>query len=207
MDEAERSLCLFSREGGEDVARQVYTVTQVNEFVKALLDGAAPLQGLSVRGELSNYKIYPSDHHYFTLKDSGGAIRCVMFASSAGKLRFRPENGMQVVASGRISVYPRDGAYQLAAERLGRYRDYNTAVALCSLGKNHSAKAILEQLESTPKVEYMLAIINSRLGHERAAVQHYVLACEKNPSYLHRGNLDPEISSLIRKYHLETLFQ
>ena len=101
----------------------------------------------------------------------------------------------------------RDGAYQLAAERLGRYRDYNTAVALCSLGKNHSAKAILEQLESTPKVEYMLAIINSRLGHERAAVQHYVLACEKNPSYLHRGNLDPEISSLIRKYHLETLFQ
>ena len=101
----------------------------------------------------------------------------------------------------------RDGAYQLAADRLGRYRDYNTAVAFCSLGKNHTAKAILEQLEPTPKVEYMLAIINSRLGHERAAIQHYVLACEKNPSFLHRGNLDPEISSLIRKYHLGNLFQ
>ncbi len=101
----------------------------------------------------------------------------------------------------------RDGAYQLAAERLGQYRDYNTAVAFCSLGKNHSAKAILEQLEPSPKVEYMLAIIDSRLGHERAAIQHYVLACEKNPTYLHRGNLDPEISSLIRKYHLGNLFQ
>ena len=101
----------------------------------------------------------------------------------------------------------RDGAYQVAVERLGQYRDYNTAVAFCSLGKNHSAKAILEKLESTPKVEYMLAIIDSRLGHERSAIQHYVLACEKNPAYLHRGNLDPEISSLIRKYHLGNLFQ
>lgn len=100
----------------------------------------------------------------------------------------------------------RDGAYQQAAERLGRYRDYNTAVAYCSLGKNHSAKAILEQLEQTPQVEYMLAIINSRLGHDKAAIQHYVLACEKNPVYLHRGNLDPEISSLIHKYQLDYLF-
>ena len=101
----------------------------------------------------------------------------------------------------------RDGAYQTAAERLGQYRDYNTAVAFCSLGKNHSAKAILERLEATPKVEYMLAIIDSRLGHERAAIQHYVLACEKNPAFLHRGNLDPEISSLIRKYNLGSMFQ
>ena len=116
------------------MARQVYTVTQVNEFVKALLDGAAPLQGLSVRGELSNYKIYPSGHHYFTLKDSGGAIRCVMFASSAGKLRFRPENGMQVVASGRISVYPRDGAYQL----------YCTALSVAGVGDLYVA---FEQLK------------------------------------------------------------
>ena len=96
----------------------------------------------------------------------------------------------------------RDGAYRQAADLLGSYRDYNTAIAFCSLGKNHSAKEILEQLEPTPKVEYMLAIIHSRLGHERTAVQHYVLACEKNPAYLHRGNLDPEISSLIRKYNL-----
>ena len=101
----------------------------------------------------------------------------------------------------------RDGAYSQAAELLGTYRDYNTAVAFCSLGKNHSAKAILEKLEPTPKVEYMLAIIDSRLGHDRTAVQHYVLACEKNPAYLHRGNLDPEISSLIRKYNLGTILQ
>ena len=59
-----------------------------------------------IRGELSNYKIYPSGHHYFTLKDGEGALRCVMFKGSAMKLRFRPENGMQVIAYGRISVYP-----------------------------------------------------------------------------------------------------
>ncbi len=88
-------------------------MTQVNELVKALVDGAAPLQNVHVQGELSNYKIYPSGHHYFTLKDGSSAIRCVMFASSAVRLRFRPENGMKVVAAGRVSVYPRDGAYQL----------------------------------------------------------------------------------------------
>lgn len=96
----------------------------------------------------------------------------------------------------------RDGAYQRAAEVLGRYRDYNAALALCSLGKNHSARQILEELQPTPSVEYMLAIIHARLGHERTAIQHYVLSCEMNPAFLHRGNLDPEIATLRQKYHL-----
>ena len=91
----------------------IYQVSQVNEYVKAMLDGEPLLQDLLVRGELSNYKIYPSGHHYFTLKDRDGALRCVMFRSQAQRLRFRPESGMQVIAGGRISVYPRDGAYQL----------------------------------------------------------------------------------------------
>lgn len=71
------------------------------------------LANVCVRGELSNYKIYPSGHHYFTLKDSESSLRCVMFKSSASKLRFRPESGMGVTAWGRVAVYPRDGAYQL----------------------------------------------------------------------------------------------
>lgn len=71
------------------------------------------LSHILIRGELSNYKIYPSGHHYFTLKDGECAIRCVMFKGSAAHLRFRPENGMKVVAAGRVSVFPRDGAYQL----------------------------------------------------------------------------------------------
>lgn len=93
--------------------RKIYDVSQVNEYVKALLDGAPALSDISIRGELSNYKIYPSGHHYFTLKDKDGALRCVMFKNSAVKLRFRPENGMKAVACGRVTVFPRDGAYQL----------------------------------------------------------------------------------------------
>ncbi|MBQ7737142.1 MAG: exodeoxyribonuclease VII large subunit [Oscillospiraceae bacterium] len=91
----------------------ILSVSQLNERVKAILDSDPVLNQLLVRGELSNYKIYPSGHHYFTLKDSGGALRCVMFRSDASRLRFRPENGMNVICQGRVTVYPRDGAYQL----------------------------------------------------------------------------------------------
>ena len=93
--------------------RKILDVSQVNEYIKGLMDTDELLTGLCIRGELSNYKIYPSGHHYFTLKDAGGALRCVMFRSSAARLRFRPENGMKVLTMGRITVFPRDGAYQL----------------------------------------------------------------------------------------------
>ena len=93
--------------------QHIFSVTEVNELVKLLVDNEPMLSNICVRGEISNYKMYPSGHHYFSLKDSSGAIRCVMFRSSAGRLRFLPESGMQVIAGGRISVYPRDGAYQL----------------------------------------------------------------------------------------------
>ena len=98
--------------------RRVFSVSQINGFIKELIDGVPELDGVLVRGELSNYKIYPSGHHYFTLKDGESALRCVMFKGSAVKLRFRPENGMQVIACGRVSVYPRDGAYQLYCTQL-----------------------------------------------------------------------------------------
>ena len=91
----------------------VYTVSQVNQYIKSLLDRDRALAGLCVRGEISNYKVYPSGHHYFSLKDGEGAIRCVMFRREASTLRFRPENGMKVIAAGRITVFPRDGQYQL----------------------------------------------------------------------------------------------
>ena len=96
----------------------VYTVSQVNGYVKSLMDGDALLTGLLVRGEISNYKCYPSGHHYFSLKDEQGSLRCVMFRGDAARLRFRPANGMQAVAFGRVSVYPRDGAYQLYCNEL-----------------------------------------------------------------------------------------
>lgn len=96
----------------------VYSVSQVNGYLKNLMEGDPLLSGLLIRGEISNYKCYPSGHHYFSLKDEKGALRCVMFRGDAARLRFRPVNGMRVVAFGRVSVFPRDGQYQLYCSEL-----------------------------------------------------------------------------------------
>ena len=117
------------------MAQQVLSITQVNEYIRAQLDADPLLQGVAVRGEISNYKMYPSGHHYFTLKDQGGQLKCVMFKGNAMRLRFRPENGMKVIAMGKISVYPRDGAYQL----------YCTAMTVDGIGDLHAA---FEQLKA-----------------------------------------------------------
>ncbi len=94
------------------------SVTALNQYVKGLLDRDRLLGQVYVCGEVSNYKRYPSGHHYFSLKDAESSIRCVLFRGNAASLRFQPENGMKVVVSGRVSVYPRDGAYQLYCTRM-----------------------------------------------------------------------------------------
>ena len=116
------------------MAQQVLSITQINEYIRAKMDDDQLLNGVAVRGEISNYKVYPSGHHYFTLKDEGAALKCVMFKGNAMRLRFRPENGMKVIAMGKISVYPRDGAYQL----------YCTAMAMDGIGDLYAA---FEQLK------------------------------------------------------------
>ena len=108
------ALCLFLSRG-DDLQQHIYRVSEVNQHIKQLIDADPGLNALLVRGEISNYKIYPSGHHYFTLKDGESALRCVMFAGMAKYLRFRPQNGMKVVASGKISVYPRDGVISFTA--------------------------------------------------------------------------------------------
>ncbi len=117
------------------MAQQVLSISQINEYIRRLMDTDALLGAVAVKGEISNYKVYPSGHHYFTLKDEGAALKCVMFRNSAVRLKFRPENGMQVIAMGKISVYPRDGAYQL----------YCTAMALDGVGDLYAA---FEQLKT-----------------------------------------------------------
>lgn len=117
------------------MAQQVLTITQINEYIRSMMDSDRLLMNVAIKGEISNYKMYPSGHHYFTMKDEGGALKCVMFKGNAAKLRFRPENGMQVIAMGRISVYPRDGAYQM----------YCVAMALDGVGDLY---ALFEQLKS-----------------------------------------------------------
>ena len=96
----------------------ILTVTELNSLVKGILEEDPVLQNVCIRGEISNYKLYPSGHHYFSLKDAESAIRCVLFKGNAFSLRFRPENGMSVLAVGKVSLYPRDGSYQFYCTRL-----------------------------------------------------------------------------------------
>lgn len=91
----------------------VYSVSQVNKLIKALVEGERRFANIQVRGEISNFKRYSSGHCYFTLKDAGGVLKAVMFKTAARTLRFEPQNGDTVIAVGRISVYERDGVYQL----------------------------------------------------------------------------------------------
>lgn len=115
--------------------RQVLSVGQLNDYIKNKLDNDPGLRNIAVRGELSNYKVYPSGHHYFTIKDGTGAMKCVMFKSAAVRLRFRPENGMQVIAMGSVTVYVRDGVYQL----------YCTGMVMDGIGDLYAA---FEQLKT-----------------------------------------------------------
>ena len=115
--------------------QQVLSISQLNEYLRVKMNDDPFLTQIAVRGEISNYKLYPSGHHYFTLKDEASALKCVLFRGNATGLRFRPANGMQVIAMGRISVYPRDGVYQL----------YCTALVVDGVGDLYAA---FEQLKA-----------------------------------------------------------
>ena len=146
--------------------QHIFGVTEVNHLVKLLLDNEPMLANVAVRGELSNYKIYPSGHHYFTLKDPEGALRCVMFKGSAVKLRFRPENGMKVVVTGRITVFPRDGAYQLYCNTLTPEGAGDLAVAFEQLKAKLHAEGLFDPDHKKPLPAYpeRIAIITSAAG-------------------------------------------
>ena len=100
------------------MAMQPVSVTQLTQYIKLLLDRDEILSQVCVRGELSNFKAHSSGHLYFTLKDEGAVISCVMFRSDAMKLRFRPESGMKVILYGRVSLFPKSGQYQIYVTHL-----------------------------------------------------------------------------------------
>ena len=146
--------------------QQALTVTELNQYIKGLLDIDPMLGNVSVRGELSNYKIYPSGHHYFTLKDSESSLRCVMFKSSAAKLRFRPESGMGVTAYGRVAVYPRDGAYQLYCTGLMPEGAGDLQVAFEQLKAQLASEGLFDRAHKKPLPAFpsRIAIITSSAG-------------------------------------------
>ncbi len=146
--------------------QRIFSVTEVNGYIKNLLDNTPMLNGLFIRGELSNYKIYPSGHHYFTLKDGECALRCVMFRGAAGKLRFRPESGMKVVVFGRISVFPRDGAYQLYCTQMNADGIGDLYVAFEQLKEKLFQEGLFDESHKKPLPKYpqRIAIVTSSAG-------------------------------------------
>lgn len=146
--------------------RQIYGVSEINQLIKTILDNIPPLANLCIRGEISNYKLYPSGHHYFTLKDAEGSLRCVMFRGQAAKLRFRPENGMKVLAVGRITVFPRDGAYQLYCDALTPDGVGDLHVAFEQLKEKLWNEGLFNEEHKKPLPEYpgCIAVVTSSSG-------------------------------------------
>ena len=144
----------------------ILTVTQLNNLIKAAFDNVPALQNVCVRGELSNYKLYPSGHHYFTLKDAEGSLKCVLFKGNAWSLRFKPQNGMSVLAVGRVSVYPRDGAYQLYCTRLIPDGAGDLQMAFDQLKERLWKEGLFDQAhkQALPRFPHRIGIVTSPAG-------------------------------------------
>ena len=142
------------------------SVTALNQYIKGLFDRDGVLGQVLVRSEISNYKMYPSGHHYFSLKDAESSIRCVMFRREASALRFRPENGMKVVVSGRVSVFPRDGAYQLYCATMVPDGVGELAFAFEQLKKRLHQEGLFDPAHKKPIPAYpsTIALVTSPAG-------------------------------------------
>ena len=148
------------------MALQPVSVTQLTGYIKLLLDRDEILAQTCVRGELSNYKIHSSGHHYFTLKDEGAVISCVLFRSDAMRLRFRPESGMKVILTGRVSLFPRSGQYQLYVSHMQPDGAGDLAVAFEQLKQKLQAQGLFDAAHKKPLPRYpeRVALVTSPTG-------------------------------------------
>lgn len=146
--------------------QNVLTITQLNEHIRERMDADPLLSQVAVKGEISNYKLYPSGHHYFTLKDEQSSLKCVIFRGNAVRVRFRLENGMKVIAIGKVSVYPRDGAYQLYCTAIIADGIGDLYVAFEQLKKKLAAQGLFNQehKKPIPRFPEQIAVITSPAG-------------------------------------------
>ena len=144
----------------------IYSITQINAYIQGKMNEDPMLAQVAVRGEISNYKLYPSGHHYFTLKDEQSALKCVMFKGNAMSLRFRPASGMKVIALGRISVYPRDGQYQLYVSSMAMDGIGDLYAAFEALKKKLSQQGLFDPAKKKPIPKYpqTIGVVTSSAG-------------------------------------------
>ena len=188
------------------MAMQPVSVTQLTQYIKLLLDRDEILSQVCVRGELSNYKAHSSGHQYFTLKDEGAVISCVMFRSDAAKLRFRPESGMSVLATGRVQVYQRDGKYQLYCSGLTPEGTGDLQIAFEQLKAKLEKEGLFDPAHKKPLPPYpeKIAIVTSSAG---AAVHDMIRILRRRypiakvillPVRVQGAEAPPEIAGAIR---------
>lgn len=148
------------------MAMQPVSVTQLTQYIKLLLDKDEILSQVCVRGELSNYKAHSSGHQYFTLKDEGAVISCVMFRSDAMKMRFRPESGMKVILYGRVSLFPKSGQYQIYVTAMQPDGVGALAVAYEQLKRRLYEEGLFDPAHKQPLPSYphRVALITSPTG-------------------------------------------
>ena len=153
--------------------RPILTVTQLNEYVKGIIDSDKVLAGLSVKGEISNFTAHKTGHLYFTIKDESSLIRAVMFRSAASKLRFAPENGLKIIASGRVSAFVRDGSYQVYVDSLQPDGVGELTIAYEQLKKKLQAEGLFDpaKKKKIPRYPAHVGVITSPTG---AAVRDIV---------------------------------
>ena len=152
----------------------VHSVSEINRYLKNLIAGESPLQNMLVRGEISNFKQYPSGHCYFTLKDKASALKCVMFRSFAQHLRFLPSNGQQVIAGGNLAVYERDGVYQLYVESLVPEGTGDLALAFEQLKEKLSAEGLFDEVHKKPLPRFprRIGVVTSLAGAVLRDIYH-----------------------------------
>lgn len=145
---------------------QAFTVTEINNYIKSLVDNEPQLRNVQIVGEISNFKRYPSGHCYFTLKDSGAVLKCVMFRGKAMSIKFEPQNGDTVLAIGRITVYERDGVYQLYTDMLLQQGVGDLMVAYEKLKAKLEAEGLFssERKQAIPMNPKTVGIITSPVG-------------------------------------------
>lgn len=145
---------------------QILTVSDVNRYIKSLMAYDGVLSSVWVRGEISNYKRHYSGHLYFTLKDAGSLLKCVMFKTAADKLLFEPENGMKVMIRGSVSVFERDGVYQLYAEAMKADGVGDLHVAFEQLKAKLQAEGLFadSRKQPIPTMPHTIGVLTSETG-------------------------------------------
>lgn len=146
--------------------KQGFAVSEVNQYLKQLLESQSELHHIPVLGEISNFKRYASGHCYFTLKDEKSALKCVMFKSSAAHLSFTPQNGEKVVALGSLSVYERDGVYQLYVSAMRRQGIGDLMQAYEALKEKLTKEGLFDESrkKALPRLPRAIGIITSPSG-------------------------------------------